>query len=64
MDETQAANAREVAIATAALVKPSEDAVIGSLVPEHVGEMIDFLAGHGLLGATTPATDDVCDPLH
>lgn len=64
VDETQAANAREVAIATAALVRPSADAVIGSLVPEHVGEMIDFLAGHGLLGATTPGTDDVCDPLH
>ncbi|WP_249369960.1 MULTISPECIES: ABC transporter substrate-binding protein, partial [unclassified Actinomyces] len=63
VDGTQAAHAREVAVATAALVKPDADAVVGALTPEHVGEMIDFLAGHGLLGETTPATDEVCDPL-
>ncbi|MGK2348180.1 ABC transporter substrate-binding protein [Actinomyces sp. W5033] len=63
VDTTQAAHAREVAVATAALVKPDADAVIGALRPEQVGEMIDFLAGRGLLGATTPSTDDVCDPL-
>ncbi|QPL04431.1 MULTISPECIES: ABC transporter substrate-binding protein [Actinomyces] len=63
VDGTQAARAREVANATAALVKPDADTVVGSLTSEHVGEMIDFLAGHGLLGETTPSTDEVCDPL-
>lgn len=63
VDKTQAARARDVAVATAALVKPDPDTVVGSLTPEHVGEMIDFLAGHGLLAELTPETDKVCDPL-
>ncbi|MDU0347443.1 ABC transporter substrate-binding protein [Actinomyces sp. MRS3W] len=63
VDQTQADHAREVAVATGELVRPSEDTVIGSLVPEQVGETIDFLAGRGLLGETTVTSDDVCDPL-
>lgn len=63
VDSTQADNAREVAVATGELVRPSENTVVGALVPEQVGETIDFLAGRGLLGETTVTSDDVCDPL-
>ncbi|SDM61420.1 ABC transporter substrate-binding protein [Actinomyces ruminicola] len=63
VDNTQAENAREVAVATGELVRPSEDAVVGALVPEQVGETIDFLSGHGLLGESTVTSDAVCEPL-
>ncbi|WP_233188402.1 ABC transporter substrate-binding protein [Actinomyces qiguomingii] len=63
VDSTQAENAREVAVATGELVRPSKDTVVGALVPEQVGETIDFLAGRGLLGETTVTSDDVCEPL-
>ncbi|MDO4899672.1 ABC transporter substrate-binding protein [Actinomyces sp.] len=63
VDAAQAENAREVAVATGELVRPSENTVVGALVPEQVGETIDFLAGRDLLGETTVTSDDVCDPL-
>lgn len=65
VDVTQAQRAREVAVATADLVRPSEHTVVGALVPEQVGQTIDFLAGNGLLAqdSATITSDDVCDPL-
>lgn len=62
-DATQAANAREVAVATAELVQPGSETVIGIVSREHVGETIDFLAGQGLLGSTAVTSEQVCDPL-
>lgn len=62
-DATQAANAREVAVATGELVQPGSETVIGAVLREHVGETIDFLAGQGLLGSSTVTSDEVCDPL-
>ena len=64
VDPTQAANAREVAVATAKLVKPAgSQTTVGSLSAEQVGTMITFLAGHDLLTGTAPSLDAVCDPL-
>ena len=37
--------------------------MIGALVQEHVGDMIDFLSGHNLLGEVAITSDDICDPL-
>lgn len=63
VDPERVAGAREVAVATAALVKPSQTTTVGALVPAQVGSTIDFLAGHGLLGERALTTDDVCDAL-
>lgn len=62
-DATEAAKAREVAVSTGELIRPSEKTVIGALVQEHVGDMIDFLSGHNLLGEVAITSDDICDPL-
>ncbi len=62
-DSTQAANAREVAVATGKLIRPEDSTVVGSLRSEEVAAMITFLGGQGLLGSTSLTADDVCDPL-
>lgn len=62
-DATQAAHAREVAVATAALVRPTEDAVVGLVTVDEVSATIDFLTEHGLTGPTTVDAEDVCVPL-
>lgn len=63
VDPTQADNAREVAVATAELVRPTPQTVIGTLLPEQVELTINFLAGHGLLGPSQPSAQQICDPL-
>lgn len=62
-DSTQAANAREVAVATAELVRPGASTVVGSLRSEDVDTMLTFLGDQGLLGSDSVTVDDVCDPL-
>ena len=62
-DATQAAHAREVAVATAALVRPTEDAVVGLVTVDEVSATIEFLTEHGLTGPTTVDAEDVCVPL-
>ncbi|MDO4243299.1 MAG: ABC transporter substrate-binding protein [Actinomyces sp.] len=63
VDPTQAANARQVAVATAELVAPEGNAVIGSVSVEQVGRTIDFLAAQQLLGAPGVSAKAACDPL-
>ncbi|WP_194948100.1 ABC transporter substrate-binding protein [Actinomyces trachealis] len=63
VDATQAAAAKDVAVATAKLIRPSSATTVGALVPEQVGETIDFLSTHQLLGPTAVTTDAVCDAL-
>ncbi|SPT54024.1 ABC-type taurine transport system, periplasmic component [Actinomyces bovis] len=63
VDSTQAAAAKEVAVATAKLIRPASRTTVGALVPEQVGETIDFLSSHQLLGPTAVTTDAVCDAL-
>ena len=62
-DTTQAAHAREVAVATGELIRPAADTAVGSLDPGRVAATISFLGDHGLLGEGTPTTEAVCDPL-
>lgn len=63
VDPQEAARAREVAVATGALVRPAPDTVVGSVSADRVAPMLDFLGAHHLLGPTTPAADAVCTPL-
>ena len=63
VDATQAAHAREVAVATAALIKPDEGSVIGALDRELVTSMVSFLGSHQLLGDTAVTSETICDPL-
>mgnify|MGYP000931302356 CR=1 FL=1 len=63
VDATQAAHAREVAVATAALIKPDEGSVIGALDRELVTSMVSFLGSHQLLGDTAVTPETICDPL-
>lgn len=63
VDATQAARAREVAVATAALIKPDEGSVIGALDRELVTSMVSFLGSHQLLGDTAVTSETICDPL-
>lgn len=64
VDEAQAAAAREVAVATAALVKPEGLArPVGSLDAAKFPTMLAFLADQGLLGDTVPEAATVCQPL-
>ena len=63
VDPGEATRAREVAVATGALVRPAPDTVVGSVSTDRVAQMLDFLGAHQLLGPTTPAADAVCAPL-
>ena len=63
VDPQEAARAREVAVATGALVRPAPDTVVGSVSADRVAPMLDFLGAHRLLGPTAPAADAVCTPL-
>lgn len=62
-DSTQAANAREVAVATGKLIRPESTTVVGSLRSEDVATMLTFLGDQGLLGSDSVTAEDVCDPL-
>lgn len=62
-DSTQAANAREVAVATGRLVRPEDSTVVGSLDASAFTSMLTFLGDQGLLGGTALTSDDLCDPL-
>lgn len=62
-DQTQAAHAREVAVATGELVRPDDSTVVGSLDESHFAQMVTFLVEHDLLGPQIPQTGDVCRPL-
>lgn len=62
-DSTQAANAREVAVATGRLVRPEDSTVVGSLNASAFTSMLTFLGDQGLLGGTALTSDDLCDPL-
>lgn len=59
VDATRAAHAREVAVATGELIRPSSATVIGELSHDRVATMVDFLAGHGLLGPTPVSAPEV-----
>ena len=63
VDPGEAARAREVAVATGALVRPAPDTVVGSVSTDRATQMLDFLGTHRLLGPTTPTADAVCTPL-
>lgn len=64
VDTAQASAAREVAVATAALVQPEGfTGAVGSLDSGKFPQMLDFLSEQGLLGATTPSLESVCHPL-
>lgn len=63
VDPTQAAHAREVAVATAELVAPTSQTLIGSVTVDQVSRTIDFLAAQQLLGPTGLSAETVCDPL-
>ena len=62
-DTTQAAHAREVAVATGDLVRGDGTRDIGSVRVEDIAPMIDFLSSHGLLGEEEVRDSDVCVPL-
>ncbi|WP_067780981.1 ABC transporter substrate-binding protein [Actinomyces vulturis] len=62
-DAEQAAVAQQVAIATAHLIRPSSDSVIGSVNSEHVGHMLDFLASHELLGEQGVTVEQISKPV-
>ena len=62
-DAAQAAHAREVAVATGELIRPTADTAAGSLDSDRVGATIDFLGDHGLLGDRMPQASEVCVPL-
>ena len=64
VDATQAARAREVAVATGKLVSGEGSHPIGSVRVDDFTPMIEFLSSHKLLGDTkTPQAADVCVPL-
>lgn len=64
VDSAQARAAREVAVATAALVQPEGfTGRVGSLASAAFPAMLDFLSEQGLLGATRPSVESVCQPL-
>ena len=64
VDSTQAANAREVAVATGKLVSGEGKAAVGSVRVDDFTPMIEFLASHKILGdKKTPKAADVCAPL-
>ena len=64
VDSTQAANAREVAVATGKLVSGEGKAAVGSVRVDDFTPMIEFLASHKILGdKKTPKAADVCVPL-
>ncbi|WP_108833021.1 ABC transporter substrate-binding protein [Actinomyces sp. Marseille-P3109] len=64
VDATQAARAREVAVATGKLVSGDGSHPIGSVRVDDFTPMIEFLSSHKLLGDTkTPQAADVCVPL-
>lgn len=62
-DGTRATQAREVAVATAELIRPGAQAVIGELAASRVSTMIDFLSDHSLLGSTPVSAGETADPL-
>ena len=62
-DTTQAAHAREVAVATGDLVRGDGTRDIGSVRVEDIAPMIDFLSSYGLLGEEEVRDSDVCVPL-
>lgn len=64
VDQTQAARAREVAVATGKLVSGDGSHPIGSVRVDDVASMIEFLSSHRLLGdKKTPQAAEVCVPL-
>ncbi|WP_315583063.1 ABC transporter substrate-binding protein [Actinomyces viscosus] len=64
VDQTQAARAREVAVATGKLVSGDGSQPIGSVRVDNVASMIEFLSSHKLLGGKkTPQAAEVCVPL-
>ncbi|CAM2793005.1 ABC transporter substrate-binding protein [Actinomyces slackii] len=63
VDATQAANAREVAVATGTLIRPEADSVVGALAVDQVTRMLDFLAERGLMGGAAVSADALADPL-
>lgn len=63
LDSEQSSSARAVAVATGDLIRPDDATTVGALVPEQVGQTIDFLRSHELLGTTAVSTDTVCDAL-
>ena len=64
VDSTQAARAREVAVATGKLVSGDGSHPIGSVRLDDVAAMIEFLTSHKLLGdKKTPKAAEVCVPL-
>ena len=64
VDQTQAARAREVAVATGKLVSGDGSHPIGSVRVDDIASMIEFLTSHKLLGdKKTPKAADVCVPL-
>lgn len=63
VDSDQASRARAVAVATASLVRPEATTTVGALSPQQVGQTIDFLRTHGLLGDTAVSTETVCEAL-
>ena len=63
-DATQAARAREVAVATGKLVSGDGSHPIGSVRVDDFTPMIEFLSSHKLLGdKKSPQASDVCVPL-
>ncbi|WP_127842072.1 ABC transporter substrate-binding protein [Actinomyces wuliandei] len=62
-DPTRAADAREVAVATAELIRPGADTPVGALSSQSVAQMLGFLETHNLLGPTATEVASVCDPL-
>lgn len=64
VDEAQAAAAREVAVATAALIQPEGfSGTVGSLDSARFPQMLTFLADQGLLSGPAPEVSAVCQPL-
>ena len=64
VDQTQAARAREVAVATGKLVSGDGSHPIGSVRVDDIASMIEFLTSHKLLGdKKTPKAAEVCVPL-
>lgn len=61
-DAEQAANAREVAVATAGLME-STDSTVGEISVEGVSEMLVFLQEHDFLGETEISAEEICEPL-
>ncbi|AYD89783.1 ABC transporter substrate-binding protein [Actinomyces sp. 2119] len=62
-DPSRAAEAREVAVATAELIRPGTDTPVGALSSQSVAQMLGFLETHSLLGSTATEVASVCDPL-